>query len=88
MQCVEPPPGLIDVFDYEISGEMFLEPLFVFEGIMNLSEWHGARFEPTVKDFRNAPHGAVARRVVGVWPCEIIDEWTMKVIRPHSEIRF
>ena len=83
---VEPAPGLGLVLGDEIRGKMFFEPFLVLEGVVDLGEGHGARFEPAVENLGNPAHGRLAGRVVGVGADQGVDERAMQVIGPNAKI--
>ncbi len=61
VQRVEPAPGLADVLDDEVAGEMGFEPLRVLERVVHLGEGHRPRFEPAVEDVGHPAHGRARR---------------------------
>src|SRR5439155_22582283 len=60
MECVEPPPSLINRLGNEICRESVLEDLRVVEWIVPLRKGHGAGVEPHIGQLGNAAHLAAA----------------------------
>ena len=69
---VEPATGLTNVLHHEIAGVPVLEVLLVLEGVVELGEGHGPRFEPAVQHVRNPVHGRLAGRVVRIGPGQLV----------------
>ena len=53
MEVIEPTADLSRVFNDKVTWEVRVEPLFIFKGIVFLSERNRAAFKPAVKNFRN-----------------------------------
>ena len=60
VHVIEPAADLAGVFHNEVAGEVRLEPILVFKGIMLLGVGDGAGFKPAVQHLGHAAHGAAA----------------------------
>ncbi|MBG9885060.1 hypothetical protein ABE10_00360, partial [Bacillus toyonensis] len=89
---VEPAARLPDVLDDEVRRGVGVEPLPVLERVVHLGVGHRTRVEPDIEDVLDAPHGALARRVVRVRTGQVVDVRTVQVdlavriAREHAEI--
>ena len=76
MQGVEPATGLVDGFGNIVGlAGVLLEEFFVFERVVPLCHWHGARVEPAVGHIGDAAHGAVD----GILPGDFVDVGAVQV---------
>ena len=55
-------------------------------GIVHLGVRHRARVEPDVEHVLDAPHGRLARRVVGVRARQLVDVGPVQVVGTHPEV--
>jgi len=83
---IEPAPGLGLVLGDEVRWKVLVEPLLVLEGVVDLGEGHGARFEPAVENVAHSPHGRLAAGVVGVGARQLVDEGSVEIVGPHAEV--
>ena len=80
-KCVEPSTRLIKALRNEIRRESILEALLVLERIVDLGKGHRTTLEPTVENFGNANHLALARRA---GPRDRIDELLVEIVEHDS----